>query len=48
MHDFLRRALPAVQGVKVRKSMLVPRVLRGMHVWTPRPEDFWDGVRPGR
>jgi DNA-binding Lrp family transcriptional regulator len=40
MREFLRRTLPAVPGVKVTGSVLVPRVLWDMDTWIPKPEDF--------
>jgi DNA-binding Lrp family transcriptional regulator len=40
MREFLRRTLPAVPGVKVTGSVIVPRVLRDMDTWIPKPEVF--------
>jgi DNA-binding Lrp family transcriptional regulator len=45
MREFLRRTLPSIPGVKVTGSVIVPRVLRDMDTWIPKPEDF--GVESG-
>ena len=45
MREFLRRMLPSIPGVKVTGSVIVPRVLRDMDTWIPKPEDF--GVESG-
>ena len=40
MHDFLRRTLPEIPGVKVSGYALVPRIMRNIDEWMPRSEDF--------
>ncbi|MBV7333213.1 Lrp/AsnC family transcriptional regulator [Chloroflexi bacterium TSY] len=40
MRSFLRQTLPALQGVHVTRSILVPRVLRTLDAWMPNIEDF--------
>lgn len=40
MREFLRRILPAIPGVTVKGYALVPRILRNIDEWMPRPEDF--------
>jgi Lrp/AsnC family transcriptional regulator for asnA, asnC and gidA len=43
MREFLRHTLPALPGVKVSATILVPRVLRNITGWSPRLEDFEPG-----
>lgn len=43
MREFLRHTLPAMPGVKVTATILVPRVLRNITAWSPRLEDFEGG-----
>jgi len=40
MYDFLRQALPSIPGVRVTSYALVPRILRNIDQWLPRPTDF--------
>ncbi len=40
MRDFLVRVLPAVPGITMKSSMLIPRILRNTHTWMPRAQDF--------
>jgi Lrp/AsnC family transcriptional regulator, regulator for asnA, asnC and gidA len=40
MREFLRRTLPALPGVSVTATILVPRVLRNITGWSPKLEDF--------
>lgn len=40
MYDFLKRTLPAIPGLSVTSYALVPRILRNIDQWLPRPEDF--------
>ena len=40
MREFLRRTLPSISGVKVTSYTLVPRILRSIDEWMPKPEDF--------
>ncbi|MEN4012590.1 MAG: AsnC family transcriptional regulator [Chloroflexota bacterium] len=40
MRTFLGRVLPAIAGVRVKGYALVPRILRNIDEWLPRPEDF--------
>ncbi len=44
MREFLRHTLPAIPGVKVTASLLVPRILKNIDSWMPRPQDF--GLAP--
>ena len=38
--DFLRKTLPAIQGVTVKGSTLVPKILRNIDEWTPPISEF--------
>jgi DNA-binding Lrp family transcriptional regulator len=40
LHEFLRRTLPSIQGLKVTGYALVPRIMRNIDEWQPRPDDF--------
>ena len=40
MREFVRRALPSIPEVKVTSFTLVPRILRSIDEWMPKPEDF--------
>ena len=40
MRDFMRRTLPAISGVTVISSRIVPRVLYNPDQWIPKNEDF--------
>ena len=40
MHQFLRKTLPAIPGVQVRASSLVPHVIRNIDEWLPADSDF--------
>ena len=40
MHQFLRKTLPGMPGVKVIQYALVPRILRNIDEWRPRSSDF--------
>lgn len=40
MHQFLRKTLPAIQGVQIRGSSLVPRIIRNIDEWLPADCDF--------
>jgi DNA-binding Lrp family transcriptional regulator len=40
MHEFIRRTLPSIPGVTLKGYALVPRILRNIDEWMPRPEDF--------
>lgn len=40
MHDFLRKTLPEIPGIKVTGYALVPRIIRNIDEWMPRSEDF--------
>jgi len=40
MYEFLKHRLPAIEGVVVTSYALVPRILRNIDQWLPRPEDF--------
>lgn len=41
MHQFLRKTLPAIPGVHIRASSLVPRVIRNIDEWLPADNDFY-------
>lgn len=40
MDDFIHFTLPAFEGVTVKSSALVPKVLRNLYEWEPVREDF--------
>ncbi|MEW6179791.1 MAG: Lrp/AsnC family transcriptional regulator [Chloroflexota bacterium] len=40
MRHFLGKVLPSIPGVKVKGYALVPRILRNIDEWLPKPEDF--------
>lgn len=40
MHQFLRKTLPAIQGVQIKGYSLVPRIIRNIDEWMPREDDF--------
>jgi DNA-binding Lrp family transcriptional regulator len=40
MHQFLRKTLPAIDGVRVQGSSLVPRIIRNIDEWLPANNDF--------
>jgi DNA-binding Lrp family transcriptional regulator len=40
MHHFLRKTLPAIQGVQIRGSSLVPLIIRNIDEWLPAKSDF--------
>ncbi len=40
MYDFLKHKLTAIAGLSVTSYTLVPRILRNIDQWLPRPEDF--------
>ena len=40
MREFLRKKLPAIEGVQVRGYSLVPRIIRNIDEWMPRDNDF--------
>ncbi len=40
MREFLRKKLPAIEGVQIRGYSLVPRIIRNIDEWMPRDEDF--------
>jgi|GEM_PF-375904 DNA-binding Lrp family transcriptional regulator len=42
MRTFLGKVLPSIPGVRVKGYALVPRILRNIDEWLPRPEDFGD------
>lgn len=42
MRTFLGKVLPSIPGVRVKGYALVPRILRNIDEWMPRPEDFGD------
>lgn len=41
--EFVRRTLPDLPGVNVLHSRLIPRILRNIDEWRPKPEDFDNG-----
>jgi DNA-binding Lrp family transcriptional regulator len=40
LHEFLRYTLPGIEGVKVSRYALVPRIMRNIDEWVPPAEDF--------
>lgn len=40
LYDFLWKLIPGIEGVKVTKYTLVPRILRNIDEWLPSEEDF--------
>lgn len=42
LYDFLWKIIPSIEGVKVIKYALVPRILRNIDAWTPSEDDFND------
>jgi DNA-binding Lrp family transcriptional regulator len=40
MYDFLKQTLTTIPGLSVTSYALVPRILRKIDQWLPRPEDF--------
>ncbi len=40
MRQFLGKVLPSIPGVRVKGYALVPRILRNIDEWLPKPEDF--------
>jgi DNA-binding Lrp family transcriptional regulator len=40
MHQFLRKRLPAIEGVQIRGYSLVPRIIRNIDEWMPKADDF--------
>ncbi len=40
MHEFLRRTLPRIPGVRVTGYALVPGIIRNIDEWLPPAEDF--------
>ncbi len=40
MRQFLGKVLPSIHGVRVKGYALVPRILRNIDEWLPKPEDF--------
>ena len=40
LYDFLWKLIPGIEGVKVTKYTLVPRILRNIDEWMPSEEDF--------
>ncbi len=41
MHLFMRKTLPAIKGVHIRGSSLVPRIIRNIDEWLPADSDFY-------
>jgi DNA-binding Lrp family transcriptional regulator len=40
MREFLRKKLPAIEGVQIRGYSLVPRIIRNIDEWMPCDADF--------
>ncbi len=40
MHEFLRKTLPGLPGVKISGYALVPRILRNIDEWMPPADEF--------
>jgi len=42
LYEFLWKIIPGIEGVKVTKYALVPRIMRNIDEWLPSEEDFSD------
>ena len=42
LYEFLWKVIPGIEGVKVTKYTLVPRIMRNIDEWMPSREDFAD------
>lgn len=42
LYEFLWKIIPGIEGVKVTKYALVPRILRNIDEWLPSEDDFAD------
>jgi DNA-binding Lrp family transcriptional regulator len=42
LREFIRRTLPAIPGLTVIRSALVPRILRNIDEWMPPQEDLFE------
>jgi Lrp/AsnC family transcriptional regulator, regulator for asnA, asnC and gidA len=40
LYEFLWKIIPGIEGVKVTKYALVPRILRNIDEWMPSEDDF--------
>ncbi len=40
LREFLRHTLPEIPGVKVTGYALVPRIMKNIDEWYPKPDDF--------
>jgi DNA-binding Lrp family transcriptional regulator len=40
LHDFIRQHLEDMPHICVSRFVLVPRILKNIHQWTPKKEDF--------
>jgi len=40
LHDFIRERLEDMPHIRVSRFVLVPRILKNIHQWTPKKEDF--------
>ncbi len=43
LREFLRHTLPDIPGVKVTGYALVPRIMKNIDEWYPKPDDFGIG-----
>lgn len=43
MREFLRKRLAGIPGLTVKGYAIVPRILRNIDEWMPRPDDFTSG-----
>ncbi len=40
LREFIRHTLPSIPGIKLKGYTLVPRILKNIDEWQPKPEDF--------
>ncbi len=40
LHEFIRERIETLPGVNVKRLMYVPVIIKNIHDWRPKPEDF--------
>lgn len=40
LFDFLNKKLPAIEGLEVKGYALIPNIVKSLHQWLPKEEDF--------
>ncbi len=40
LFDFIQNKLPAIDGVTVKGYAFIPNIIKSLHQWTPREEEF--------